>query len=133
VVVGRLEAEGPGEVDALLSVRDPRRVQRYVVAWTVQYRESGQLAKALIEQATEQQQISSGVLTVHADRGGPMRGKPVAFLLADLGVTKTTADRTPPATTPLQRSALQDAEIPARVPRALRRHRARPGALPPVP
>jgi len=62
---------------------------RYVVAWTVQYRESGQLAKALIEQATEQQQVGPGVLTVHADRGGPMRGKPVAFLLADLGVTKT--------------------------------------------
>jgi putative transposase len=62
---------------------------RYVVGWTVQYRENGQLAKALIEQATEQQQIGPDVLTVHADRGGPMRGKPVAFLLADLGVTKT--------------------------------------------
>jgi putative transposase len=62
---------------------------RYVVGWTVQYRENGQLAKALIEQATEQQQITPRVLTLHADRGGPMRGKPVAFLLADLGVTKT--------------------------------------------
>jgi putative transposase len=62
---------------------------RYAVGWTVQYRENGQLAKALIEQATEQQQIAPGVLTVHADRGGPMRGKPVAFLLADMGVTKT--------------------------------------------
>ena len=30
---------------------------RYAVGWTVQYRENGQLAKALIEQATEQQQI----------------------------------------------------------------------------
>jgi putative transposase len=62
---------------------------RYVVAWTVQHRENGQLAKALIEQATDQQQITPKVLTLHADRGGPMRGKPVAFLLADLGVTKT--------------------------------------------
>jgi putative transposase len=62
---------------------------RYVVAWAVQHRENGQLAKALIEQATEQQQITPRVLTLHADRGGPMRGKPVAFLLADLGVTKT--------------------------------------------
>jgi putative transposase len=62
---------------------------RYAVGWTVQYRENGQLAKALIEQATEQQQIGRDVLTVHADRGGPMRGKPVAFLLADLGITKT--------------------------------------------
>jgi len=62
---------------------------RYVVAWTLQHRENGQLAKALIEQATEQQQITPRVLTLHADRGGPMRGKPVAFLLADLGVIRT--------------------------------------------
>ncbi len=62
---------------------------RYVVAWTVQYRENGQVAKALIEQATDQQQIAPRVLTLHADRGAPMRAKPVAFLLADLGVTKT--------------------------------------------
>ncbi len=62
---------------------------RYVVAWTVQYRENGQIATALIEQASEQQQITPKILTLHADRGGPMRSKPVAFLLADLGVTKT--------------------------------------------
>jgi putative transposase len=62
---------------------------RCVVGWTVQYRETAQLAKALIEQATEQQQITPKILTLHADRGGPMRSKPVAFLLADLGVTKT--------------------------------------------
>ena len=62
---------------------------RYIVAWTVQYRENAQLAKALIEQATEQQQIAPNVLTLHADRGAPQRAKPVAFLLADLGITKT--------------------------------------------
>jgi putative transposase len=62
---------------------------RYIVGWTVQYRENGQLAKALIEQATEQQKITPGLLTLHADRGGPQRAKPVAFLLADLGITKT--------------------------------------------
>ena len=62
---------------------------RYVVGWTVQHRETAQLAKALIEQATAQQQITSKMLTLHADRGAPQRAKPVAFLLADLGVTKT--------------------------------------------
>jgi putative transposase len=62
---------------------------RYVVGWTVQYRENAQLARALIEQATEQQQISPKILTLHADRGAPQRAKPVAFLLADLGITKT--------------------------------------------
>ncbi len=62
---------------------------RYAVGWTVQHRESAELAKALIAQACEQQQIARDQLTVHADRGSSMTSKPVAFLLADLGVTKT--------------------------------------------
>ena len=62
---------------------------RYTVGWTVQQRESAELAKALIGQAVDQQQIERGQLTVHADRGTAMRSKPVAFLLADLGVLKT--------------------------------------------
>jgi len=55
----------------------------------VQHRESAALAKALLGQAVEQQQIERDQLTVHADRGTSMRSKPVAFLLADLGVLKT--------------------------------------------
>lgn len=62
---------------------------RYVVGWTVQLRETGELAEALIGQACEQQHILRGQLTVHADRGIPMKSKPVAFLLSDLGVTKS--------------------------------------------
>lgn len=62
---------------------------RYTVGWTIQHRESGAVAKQLIAQAIEQQQIAPGQLTVHADRGSSMTSKPVAFLLADLGVTKT--------------------------------------------
>jgi putative transposase len=62
---------------------------RYVVGWTVQYRETAQLATALIAQAAGQQQITPKILTLHADRGAPQRAKPLAFLLADLGITKT--------------------------------------------
>jgi putative transposase len=62
---------------------------RYAVGWTVQHRESAQLATALISQAADQQQITPGRLTVHADRGSSMSSKPVAFLLAELGVAKT--------------------------------------------
>ncbi len=62
---------------------------RYVVGWMVAYRESAQLAKRLIEQTVERQQIEPGKLTLHADRGSSMTSKPVAFLLAELGVTKT--------------------------------------------
>jgi len=62
---------------------------RYAVGWTVQHRENAHLAKALIGQACEQQNIPRDQLTVHADRGPSMTSKPVAFLLADLGVLKT--------------------------------------------
>ncbi len=62
---------------------------RYAVGWTVQHRESAELAKALIAQACEQQQIGRDQLTVHADRGSSMTSKPVTFLLSDLGVLKT--------------------------------------------
>ena len=62
---------------------------RYVVGWTLQHRESGPLAEQLIDQALLQQRIGPDQLTIHADRGSSMTSKPVAFLLADLGVTKT--------------------------------------------
>ena len=62
---------------------------RYAVGWTVQHRESAELAKALIAQAVGQQAIEPSALTVHADRGSSMTSKPVAFLLADLRVLKT--------------------------------------------
>jgi putative transposase len=47
------------------------------------------LAKRLIEESCKKQYIQRGQLTLHADRGTSMRSKPVALLLADLGVTKT--------------------------------------------
>ena len=66
-----------------------RGIARSSRAWTVQYRENAQLATALIDQAASQQQITPKILTLHADRGAPQRAKPVAFLLADLGITRT--------------------------------------------
>lgn len=62
---------------------------RYVVGWLVADGESSELAKQFIHQTCEKQSIDAGELTLHADRGASMRSKPVAFLLADLGVTKT--------------------------------------------
>jgi len=62
---------------------------RYVVGWMIAYRESAELAKRLIEHTCLKQNIAPGQLTVHADRGSPMKSKPVALLLADLGVVKT--------------------------------------------
>lgn len=62
---------------------------RYVVGWMIAPRESSVLATKLIEGTCDKHIILPGQLTIHADRGSPMRGKPVVFLLADLGVTKT--------------------------------------------
>ena len=62
---------------------------RYVVGWMLADRESSELAKRLIADTCHKFAIPEGQLTIHADRGSSMRSKPVAFLLADLGVTKT--------------------------------------------
>lgn len=62
---------------------------RYVVGWCLAHREAASLAQRLIAAAVAREQIVPGQLTVHADRGAAMRSKPVAFLLAALGITKT--------------------------------------------
>jgi putative transposase len=62
---------------------------RYVVGWMVASRESAGLAEVLIRQTVANQGIRSEQLTIHADRGSSMTSKPVAFLLADLGITQS--------------------------------------------
>jgi len=62
---------------------------RYVVGWMLATRETASLAEVLIEQTCIKQRISRGQLSLHADRGSSMTSKPVAFLLADLGVTQS--------------------------------------------
>ena len=85
---------------------------RYAVGWTVQHRENAQVAKELIAQAIEQQQIQPGTLTVHADRGSSMTSKPVAFLLADLGRHQDPQPALHLHRQPLLRGAVQDAQVP---------------------
>jgi putative transposase len=62
---------------------------RYVVGWMVAGRESAALAEVLIKQTCAKQRIGHDQLSIHADRGSSMTSKPVAFLLADLGVTQS--------------------------------------------
>jgi putative transposase len=62
---------------------------RYVTGWMLATRESAALAEKLIADTCAKQGISRGQLTIHADRGSSMTSKPVAFLLADLGVTQS--------------------------------------------
>jgi putative transposase len=62
---------------------------RYVVGWMVAFQEAAHLAEILLRETCQKQHIQPGQLTLHADRGNPMNSKPLAWLLADLGVTKT--------------------------------------------
>ena len=62
---------------------------RYVVGWMVAPRETAELAKRLIADTCGKQNVEPVQLTLHADRGSSMTSKPVAFLLADLSVTKS--------------------------------------------
>ena len=62
---------------------------RYVIGWTVAAAETGELAKAFIDEAIAAHGIGSGQLTLHADRGTSMTSKPVAQLLVDLGVARS--------------------------------------------
>jgi len=62
---------------------------RYVVGWMIGNRESSELAKKLIEETIEKQNIGENQLTIHSDRGSSMKSKTIAQLLADLSITKS--------------------------------------------
>jgi putative transposase len=62
---------------------------RYVVGWMIADREGKELARQFIAETCAKEHILPGQLNIHADRGAAMTSKPVAFLLGDLGVTKT--------------------------------------------
>jgi transposase InsO family protein len=67
---------------------------RYVPGWMLAHAENAKLTQALLADTVAKQNIGRHQLTIHADRGSPMTAELVAFLLADLGVTRATAGRT---------------------------------------
>jgi putative transposase len=98
-----LLAQGPNQVWTwdITELRGPVKYQRYylyvildlysryVVAWMVAEVQSYELAKELINQAIEREQIAPDQLTIHSDRGATMMAKPLGFMLADLGILKS--------------------------------------------
>jgi transposase InsO family protein len=62
---------------------------RRVVGWCVADAESATLFRPLFDDAVAKHNVPRGQLTLHADRGGPMKAKATALLLADLGVTRS--------------------------------------------
>jgi putative transposase len=79
---------------------------RRVVGWRVADAESATLFRPLFEDAITKHNVSRGQLTLHADRGGPMKAKATAFLLAPIlaspvrtaGLTRPTTIRSPRVT-----------------------------------
>jgi putative transposase len=62
---------------------------RRVVGWCVADAESATLFKVLFDDTLAKHAVPPGQLTLHADRGGSMKAKATALMLADLGVTKS--------------------------------------------
>jgi putative transposase len=98
-----LLAEGPNEVWSwdITHLRGPVKwsgyklysvldiFSRYVVGWMIAEEESSELAKQLIAESARKQGIQPDQLTLHADNGSPMKGKPLSQLLLDLGITRS--------------------------------------------
>jgi putative transposase len=62
---------------------------RYAVGWLIAHRESAELADQLIADSAAKENITSAILTLHADRATSVRSNLVAALLVDLEVAKT--------------------------------------------
>jgi putative transposase len=103
---------------------------RYAVGWMVATCESAALAEKLIAATVAKQGISRGQLTIHADRGSSMTSKPVTFLLAGPRHHPVPLPAARQQRQPVLRSAVQDPQIPARIPGPLHLDRGRPGTLP---
>ena len=80
---------------------------RRVVGWTLADCESSAIAKELITQTCQKEGIDHDQLTIHADRGPSMKSKVVAFLYADLGVTKSHSRPYTPNDNPFSESAFR--------------------------
>jgi transposase InsO family protein len=59
---------------------------RLVVGWLIADRECAELASRLLEKSYRKHAVKPGQLSVHADRGAPMKSKTVKQLLTDLEV-----------------------------------------------
>ena len=62
---------------------------RYAVGWMLASHENADLARRLIRESIDRQNVNPGELIIHSDRGPSMKSHTVAQLLAALGVTKS--------------------------------------------
>lgn len=62
---------------------------RFVVGWLLAEKESAAHAERLFADTVARHNVAPGLLTVHADRGSPMRSQDLADLFAVLGVVRS--------------------------------------------
>jgi putative transposase len=62
---------------------------RYVVGWLIADRECQTLAEQLLSDTVKKHHVMPGKLTIHADRGAPMKSQSVSILLERLGVDRS--------------------------------------------
>lgn len=62
---------------------------RYAVGWYLSATESAAEARHLFETLADRERIDRDRLILHADNGGPMRGRPLGDLLESLGIERS--------------------------------------------
>jgi putative transposase len=101
--VPRLHATGPNQVWTwdITKLRGPRPGQffylyvvidiysRYIVGWMAAERENACLAAVLFQETAARHGIAPGAITLHADRGAPMRSRTLAETLLELGMARS--------------------------------------------
>jgi len=78
-----------GKMELLPPVRGARHLQPLRGGLALAHRECASLARRLIGESCQKQQIDPGQLTIHSDRGAPMKSQTVSQLLATLGVVRS--------------------------------------------
>ncbi len=77
----KLKGPNKGEFFNLYSIIDI--FSRMTVGWTVSPYENSTVARDLIQQTCHKQNIGQDQLTIHSDRGAPMKSRTVAELMMD--------------------------------------------------
>jgi len=85
--ITKLQGPHKGVLYNLYSIIDIH--SRMTVGWTVSPYENSTVARDLIEQTCKKQGIRKEQLSIHSDRGSPMKSKTVGNLMMDLGVIKS--------------------------------------------
>ncbi|MBI4403065.1 MAG: IS3 family transposase [Deltaproteobacteria bacterium] len=83
---------------------------RYVVGWLIAERESAELAKQLIVESCEKQGIKERQLTIHSDRGGPMKSLTLSQMYVVLGIERSLSRPSVSNDNPISESAFKTAK-----------------------